>query len=455
MDGIIMLPIGSLHPHPDNPRRDVGDVTDLAASITAQGIRQNLLVVPHEDEYRVVIGHRRLAAARVAGLAELPCAVADLTEVEQRELMIVENSQRSDLKPIEEADAYQGLLDLGMTRTQIAERTGRSIAYVRSRLRVAAIPDSIRQASKRFTQLSLTELEALAGFADMPDVQKRLTEVAGTSSWDWELSNAQRERDALRWMRDARKTIASKGLQLLPDSVQLSRSPWEVPKGWRMARLYAPLDIPFLQQWTENHEDGDLLGIRESDIAAYQPATKREPSEEELERRREDTERRAREKRIQEFDEQARDLRIAFLHDHTPFGAQLTRVIHELTCEDMLGYSEYALGMTGGADMTDRALAVYQRLAPPLPDPRKNPEKGVWHLDTESNLRELRSRAADNPRHESLLLLLARREASITWLGWTRQDLTNITDYYRHLDTLGYPVSDAEKSALEGGFRES
>ena len=86
-------------------------VTDLAESIKAQGVKQNLLVVPYTEStgpnetrqvYRVVIGHRRLAAAKQAGLGSLPCKVEVLTEREEREIMILENTQRSDLKPIEE-----------------------------------------------------------------------------------------------------------------------------------------------------------------------------------------------------------------------------------------------------------------------------------------------------------------------------------------------------------------
>lgn len=100
--GIQELPVGLLDPNPDNPRRSVGDVTELADSIRSQGIKQNLLVVPHdvthgghvEHRYRVVIGHRRLAAAKQAGLRTVPCKVEALTHREELEIMLVENTQR-------------------------------------------------------------------------------------------------------------------------------------------------------------------------------------------------------------------------------------------------------------------------------------------------------------------------------------------------------------------------
>lgn len=115
---IVDIPVSQLTPNPHNPRRDVGDVRELADSIRAQGIKQELLVTPSGDRdgrpmYRVVIGHRRLAAAKIAGLDMVPCRVEGMTAREERELMLVENTQRVDLTPLEEADGYQGLLDLG------------------------------------------------------------------------------------------------------------------------------------------------------------------------------------------------------------------------------------------------------------------------------------------------------------------------------------------------------
>ena len=115
------LRVEDLHPNPNNPRRQVCDVADLEASIRSQGIKQPLLVTPTGEtdidghaQYRVVIGHRRLAAAKQAGLASVPAIIERMDARREREVMLVENSQRSDLTPIEEADGYQGLLDLGV-----------------------------------------------------------------------------------------------------------------------------------------------------------------------------------------------------------------------------------------------------------------------------------------------------------------------------------------------------
>lgn len=113
---IIDINVKNLIPNPNNPRRDVGDVTELADSIKEQGLQQALVVTPDHEEhgerlFRVVIGHRRLAACKLAGLESVPCVVRELDAKTERELMLVENCQRSDLTPLEEADGYQGLLD--------------------------------------------------------------------------------------------------------------------------------------------------------------------------------------------------------------------------------------------------------------------------------------------------------------------------------------------------------
>ena len=99
MNEITMIPIGLLEHHPNNPRLELGDLTELAESIRARGIMQNLTVVPDitTQKYLVVIGNRRLEAARIAGLAELPCHVSSMDEKEQMATMLMENMQRQDL----------------------------------------------------------------------------------------------------------------------------------------------------------------------------------------------------------------------------------------------------------------------------------------------------------------------------------------------------------------------
>lgn len=92
MQNIVMLPVDRLHPHPDNPRKSLGELSELAESIRKNGIMQNLTVVPKgESDYTVIIGHRRLAAAKEAGLIAVPCAIADMALTDQVATMLLEN----------------------------------------------------------------------------------------------------------------------------------------------------------------------------------------------------------------------------------------------------------------------------------------------------------------------------------------------------------------------------
>lgn len=159
---IVMINRSKLIPHPDNPRKDLGDLTELADSIAEHGIMQNLTVVPFGDCYRVLIGHRRLAASKGI-IDELPCVIADnLTDREQVGIMLVENMQRSDLTYLEQAHGFQMMLDLGDTVETIAEKTGFSKATVKHRLAINEIDqDALAEASKYFqpTIADFIELE--------------------------------------------------------------------------------------------------------------------------------------------------------------------------------------------------------------------------------------------------------------------------------------------------------
>jgi ParB/RepB/Spo0J family partition protein len=198
------LPLGSIHPHPDNPRRDVGDVTELAESIRAHGIVEPLVVVPtdptevrgHESGFTVVMGHRRRAAAELAGLDTVPALVrTDLdSRAKQIEAMLVENLHRADLTAVEEAAAYEQLGIFGYDSTQIAAATGRSKATVERRLSLLKLSDNA-QAKVHAHEMTLEAAAALVEFADDPRATAQLERVAGTNNWDWTLRSIRDTRD--------------------------------------------------------------------------------------------------------------------------------------------------------------------------------------------------------------------------------------------------------------------
>ena len=134
------LKLDSLVPHPQNPRKELGDLTELADSIKAVGVMQNLTVVPEDEEwnsFRIVIGHRRAAAAGLAGLEEVPCVVIEhMDEKEQLATMLLENIQRSDLTVIEQAEGFQMMIDIGSSITEISRRTGFGETTIRHRVKL-------------------------------------------------------------------------------------------------------------------------------------------------------------------------------------------------------------------------------------------------------------------------------------------------------------------------------
>lgn len=180
-----MIPTDKLHPHPDNPRKVIGDVSELAESIKANGILQNLTVVPNNDnwdDFTVIIGHRRLAAAKQAGLTELPCAVVEMTEKEQLSTMLTENMQRSDLTVYEEAKGCQLLLDLGDTVAEVAEKTGFSESKIRRRVKLCELDEEAFKESQ-IRQPTFADYDRLNQIKDI-ETRNKLLESIGTNNFD-------------------------------------------------------------------------------------------------------------------------------------------------------------------------------------------------------------------------------------------------------------------------------
>ena len=181
-NNIQYLPIDKLRPHPQNPRKDLGDLTELTESIKANGVYQNLTVV--EDNYpyyTIIIGHRRHAAAKAAGLPYLPCVVAEMTEKQQLETMLLENMQRSDLTITDQAQGMQLLIDLGESIDTIAQTTGLSKQTVKSRVRLNQwkMSDVESAFSKGATLEDFAKLDKIEDEKD----KARIAKLLGTSNF--------------------------------------------------------------------------------------------------------------------------------------------------------------------------------------------------------------------------------------------------------------------------------
>ncbi len=146
----VYVPIEKIHPNPNQPRRSFtpGDLDDLAKSILAKGIIQPLIVRRHplnEDEYEIVAGERRWRASQIAQLHDLPVILRDFSDSEVLEVAIIENIQRADLNPIEEAAGYQQLMEkFKRTQEQMAEALGKSRSYIANLLRLLSLPADVQ-----------------------------------------------------------------------------------------------------------------------------------------------------------------------------------------------------------------------------------------------------------------------------------------------------------------------
>lgn len=171
-NGLRTCDIALIRPNRYQPRRhfDPEELTQLSESIRAQGILQPLLVRPAETGYELVAGERRLRAAKMAGLQQVPVVVKEVSDAEMLEMSIVENIQREDLNPMEEAEAYHRLMvEFGLTQEQAADRVGKSRSAVANFLRLRRLPEPIKTAIDN-GQLSMGHARALLG-AETPAQQ--------------------------------------------------------------------------------------------------------------------------------------------------------------------------------------------------------------------------------------------------------------------------------------------
>jgi ParB family transcriptional regulator, chromosome partitioning protein len=169
--GIRLLPVDDIIPNPHQPRTqfNASGLAELAASIAEHGVIQPLIVTETPDQperYWLIAGERRWRAAREAGLEEVPVIVREATTQQLLVWALVENVQRADLNPLEEAAAYQALIeDFGLTQAQVAERMGKSRSAVANAVRLLALPPSV-QAALNHGKINAGHARALLALPD-------------------------------------------------------------------------------------------------------------------------------------------------------------------------------------------------------------------------------------------------------------------------------------------------
>lgn len=248
MSELVYLPVSELYPHPHNPRKNVDNLEELAASIKANGVLQNLTVIkghfmsqeewieiskqegvskemakatfPADENfvpggYTVIIGHRRLAAAKLAGLTKVPCTIASMSAKEQIQTMLLENMQRKDLKVYEEAQGFQMLLDFGDTVEEVSDKSGFSATTIRRRVQLTKLDQKKLKEVVDSRQIPLGDFEKLAQIEDAEE-RNELLDYIGTSEFAWKINGAVNRQAMRKCMPDVTKWLKKNKINKLP-----------------------------------------------------------------------------------------------------------------------------------------------------------------------------------------------------------------------------------------------
>lgn len=427
-----------IDPHPDNPRKNIGDVTDLAASIKANGLLTPLSVVPNGSRYRVIAGHRRLAACKQAGTGAVPCFVLDLDPLQQLEAMITENCQREQLTVLEEADAIQGMLDLGATTANVAHRLGRSSDYVRDRAKAASIDNEVRRTRDDFSQLTIGQLVAIARYDGQPDRQKKLAQAAGTSNFDYILRNIERDDRDRQWIESVAALLVEpdSGINLIPDPAY-SNPEWRY-LGCMFPSTGTPEEV--IEKIRELNPAAVSIHTVSQQVYLWARRDKTADAEKEARRTAEQAERDARRHALEESAAASADKRMAWLHGHL-HGVKRDKLV-ETTAR--LGLLQIIDPFPGGLVDALNSWRDHTGI-------REEYEKisGITAEDAPTAARI--SLQTDKWPLEATSILAARFEWFIDPEDWTTVNDTSrrIPGYYQILQDLGYTPTDDETSHLD------
>lgn len=177
--GISFIDINEIKPNQNQPRKSFNEekLEELAASIIENGLIQPVILRKADKGYEIVAGERRWRACRKAGLKEIPCIIREFTDEQNMLIAIIENMQREDLNPIEEAEGLnQMIVNFGMTQEQVSKSVGKSRPYITNALRLLKLPSEIREMLLK-NQLSAGHARAIAGISDT-EKQIQLAEYA-------------------------------------------------------------------------------------------------------------------------------------------------------------------------------------------------------------------------------------------------------------------------------------
>lgn len=177
----LMVPLDRIETNREQPRSNLGDLSELVASVKTRGVLEPLLVrrLPNERNYQLIAGERRFHAAVEAGLAEVPCIELGASDQEALEIALVENLQRKDLTPFEEAEGYRTLVEkYGYTHEQVAEALGKSRSTVTEALTLLRVPPAIRDLCRHADITAKSVLLVIARAASIEEMERLVQEIA-------------------------------------------------------------------------------------------------------------------------------------------------------------------------------------------------------------------------------------------------------------------------------------
>ena len=431
-----------IDPHPDNPRKNIGDVTDLANSIKANGLLSPLSVVPNGERFRVIAGHRRLAACKQAGTGAVPCFVLDLDPLQQLEAMVTENCQREQLTVLEESDAIQGMLDLGATTASVAHQLGRSSDYVRDRAKAASIDNEVRRTRDDFSQLTIGQLVAIARYDGQPDLQKKLAQAAGTSNFDYTLSRIERDENDRQWIESVAALLGEpdNGFNLIPDP----EKPYSDPE-WRYSGCMFPstgTPEEAIEKIRELNPAAVSIHTVSQQVYLWTRRDKTADAEKEARRAAEQAERDARRHALEEYAAASADKRMAWLHGHL-HAIKRAKLIETTARLGLLQTIDPdPTGFTKDLHTWNDAACAREQFA------------AIAGIKPEQALAELHTHldSPDWPTY-AVMILTARIEWFISPNDWDWSGDDNVSrripGYYLILQDLGYEPSDDETEHLD------
>lgn len=434
------IEVSKISPHPDNPRKNLGDIQELSDSIKANGVLQNLTVVPMSNgKYTVVIGHRRLAAAKKAGLSVVPCVAMEMTPQEQVRTMLMENIQRSDLTVYEQAQGFQMMLDMGETVESIAKDCGFSQSTVRRRVRLLELDaDKFKKSEARGATLQdYAQLEKI----ETPELKNKVLDTIGTANF----------KDALKKAIDDEKHLR----RMAQWETDLEAFAIKIEKSGYVGEASVPMDyVRNYGRWSqkdtmvEKPEDtGEVkyyYRVSADQIDLYKDHQERGETEEERQRKEKDRARNRVMAELREITERHYSLRVEFVSDFSAAKKHLIEIC------------KYAAGAIVGDGLYGRD-EINAELTGELLD------LGIDdNTDYPAFTAMVEECAEESPEYVLLVCAYASVEADDNGY-WAERWNTDKREYeivhepnddldrlYDFLISLGYEMSDEEKAMRDG-----